>query len=641
MSLIRQLWLLLVITVLVALLGSVLVTVGAARSYLETALRVKNSDNAQALALTLSQRGSDPAIAELAVAAQFDTGFYERIRLTAPDGRVLVDRQAPARAPEVPGWFARLVPIDATPGIAQVSDGWQPIGTLEVVSASSFAVEELWRGSLRSAGWLILVGTVAGLIGSWIVGRIRAPLRATVEQALALLDRRFVQVAEPRAPELRDLSRAMNAMVARLQRILGAQGHQIETLRRQAQNDALTGLPHRGHFLARLTSLQQRDDAPPHGALLLLRLRALATLNRDLGHAATDTLLRTLADTLGHEPTTAGDSLCGRLNGADFALLALDADADGVATSLQSRLEAALAPWPQASVAIGAVTWHARIPVATLMQAADAALARAEAQSGYALVIDALAPHDTAVPGWGETEWRRRLLRALAQGDAALGSYRVIDRQGELLHLEAPLRLRLRDDGPLEPAARWLPWALRTGLTAEADLMAVRLALEASERDGQPRGINIAGASLADSQFLPRLRERLLASPTAAACLWLEVGEPAAVEHLPWVGELSRQIRPLGVRLGLEHAGARLAQIDRLYEAGLDYVKIDTALSLDLAGEQPRIEFLRGLVSMLHGLGLRVIAEGVRTATDAEALWTCGLDGLTGPWVGPGETSGR
>jgi EAL domain-containing protein (putative c-di-GMP-specific phosphodiesterase class I) len=36
---------------------------------------------------------------------------------------------------------------------------------------------------------------------------------------------------------------------------------------------------------------------------------------------------------------------------------------------------------------------------------------------------------------------------------------------------------------------------------------------------------------------------------------------------------------------------------------------------------------------MLHGLGIQVYAEGVRTAGDAEALWACGVDGITGPWV--------
>jgi EAL domain-containing protein (putative c-di-GMP-specific phosphodiesterase class I) len=36
---------------------------------------------------------------------------------------------------------------------------------------------------------------------------------------------------------------------------------------------------------------------------------------------------------------------------------------------------------------------------------------------------------------------------------------------------------------------------------------------------------------------------------------------------------------------------------------------------------------------MLHGIGLKVYAEGVTSSDDAEALVACGLDGLTGPVV--------
>jgi len=633
MSLTRQLWLLLVITVLVALLGSVVVTVSAARSYLETELRVKNSDNAQALALSLSQQPADTAMAELAIAAQFDTGFYDRIRLVAPDGTLLVERRAQVRAPAVPAWFVRAAPIESVAGIAQVSDGWRPIGSLEVVSAASFAYEELWRGSLRAAGWLILVGVVAGAFGSLILGRIHAPLRATVAQAQALVDRRFVQVEEPRIPELQQLSRAMNTMVERMQRVFGEQGAQIDALRQQAENDPVTGLPHRSHFLARMASLQAREDAPPRGALLLLRLRPLSALNRDLGRAATDSLLATWAGTLGTWRAGSHDGLCGRLNGSDFALLALDADATGVATELRSRVESALAPWPQASVALAAVPWDEQSAVGTLMQAVDAALVRAEAEPGYSMVVETSSAAPDALAALGETEWRKRLLHALLRGTAALGHYPLLDRSGRLLHLEAPLRLRLQDAGAYEPAARWLPWAMRVGLHTDADLLAVQLALEAIERDGKPRGVNMASDSLGESTFVPRLREQLRVRPVAAAKLSLELGERAAIEHLGLLREMGRQIRPLGTKLGLEHAGPRLAQIDLLYEAGLDYVKLDASVSLDLAGERLRMEFVRSLVSMLHGLGIQVYAEGVRTAGDAEALWACGADGVTGPWV--------
>ena len=62
-------------------------------------------------------------------------------------------------------------------------------------------------------------------------------------------------------------------------------------------------------------------------------------------------------------------------------------------------------------------------------------------------------------------------------------------------------------------------------------------------------------------------------------------------------------------------------------------MKLDRALSFGIAQEPRRAEFLRGLVWMLHGLGIAAHAEGVSDAADAEALWACGVDGQTGPWV--------
>src|SRR5471032_2349207 len=87
MSLIRQVWLLLSVTLALAFAGAIGVYVHSARHYLQTQLNLKNNDTAQSLALTLSQQHGDPVALELAIASQFDTGFYERIRLLAPGGR--------------------------------------------------------------------------------------------------------------------------------------------------------------------------------------------------------------------------------------------------------------------------------------------------------------------------------------------------------------------------------------------------------------------------------------------------------------------------------------------------------------------------------------------------------------------------
>src|SRR5205814_8457222 len=112
------------------------------------------------------------------------------------------------------------------------------------------------------------------------------------------------------------------------------------------------------------------------------------------------------------------------------------------------------------------------------------------------------------------------------------------------------------------------------------------------QHDRRARCVNLSSASLQDSAFAARLRALLQHSPRAASQLWLEVPETAAVEHFEQVQELARQLRPCGAKVGLEHAGERLARIERLFEAGLDYVKLDAAAVQGMAGDSNRAMYL-------------------------------------------------
>ena len=85
--------------------------------------------------------------------------------------------------------------------------------------------------------------------------------------------------------------------------------------------------------------------------------------------------------------------------------------------------------------------------------------------------------------------------------------------------------------------------------------------------------------SLLDGGFASALASLARAHPAAARSLWLELAEGAALEHFVLLQAFGRQLRPYGIRLGLEHAGQRLARIEGLYEAGLDYVKLDGAVT--------------------------------------------------------------
>ena len=132
MSLIKQLWLTIAVLLLLAFVGSLLIGVTSSRHYIEQEVQIKNNDNANALALSMSQIEKDPVILELLLAAQFDTGHYRRIALYDPQGEIIDERTAGEHIDDVPGWFVNLVRFEVPPGRAVVQDGWQQYGTLEL-----------------------------------------------------------------------------------------------------------------------------------------------------------------------------------------------------------------------------------------------------------------------------------------------------------------------------------------------------------------------------------------------------------------------------------------------------------------------------------------------------------------------------
>jgi len=624
MSLTRQVGLLLFGVLLFALLGSMATHTLLARQSLSAQLQARNDEAAAMLALALSQQHGDAERMQRIAALQFDTGRYRRLRLLRADGSPIFDRDMPERLGTVPRWFAQRLAPAALPGQAELSDGGRSVGRLQLWSQAEWAPQALWHSSLHMAGWLAMLGAAAAAVAALAVRAWRRPLDATMAQAQALEEQRFVIADEPRVPELGRLVRSMNSLVRRLQRVFEQQAASLDELRQRAHADAVTGLPLRAHFLARLQQSLQAEKFRGAG-LLLVRLRQLQAMNLRIGHDATDRLLAALAQGLQSYPRHVPGALTGRLNGSDFALL-LPATgmAEETARTLQQALRAAMANVdPEAELVIGAAELPLACSATAALSRADAALAQAEAGGAFAV---ALAPDDGLAHGEGG--WRDRLTAALCFGRARLAHDEVHDRNGELLHLDCPMHLQLDADGPFEPGARWLAMALRCRLSAQADLVALDLALQAICRDGRARCIHLAAASLARDGFASEVQQRLEAAPHAAARLWIDLAEGAALQPRR-LGEVASGWRRLGVRVGLEHAGLRLRELAQLPALGVDYVRIDAAFVQGVASRPGPRELAHGLVTLLHGMQLQVLAGKVADADDLAVLWQLGFDGAT------------
>ncbi len=635
MSMYRQLWLAIVVSTLLALLGSLLASTLSARAYLSEQLSIKNADNAAALALSLSQQNPDEVTVELTVSALFDSGHYELIRVTDPFGKTMIERLAPAGEFDVPIWFARQLPITATPGRAQISKGWQQFGAIELVSHGRFAYRALWKSVWEMVGALAAAGLVGGFLGSMVLRRLRKPLGAVIDQAQAITQRRFVTIAEPRVPELRQLAAAMNTTVGRLKAMFEEEAARLETVRREANCDPLTGLANRDNFLAHLRA-NLTDEEAQGGSLLLIRVANLADINHRLGRNATDDLLKRIGAVIGQAATKHPEGLGARLNGADYALLLPGVKeprhvTEALRQTLINECESFVGAGPTASFGLG--SYPRGMEAGTVLARIDAALAAAEAEGANAL-HEAHFVADEEVPKTAD-EWSQLIRRALEQRWVRLISFPVADLAGHAIHRECPLRLMLDEHGEWLPAGRFLPMAERLKLTPQLDLAAISLGLEQldAETTMPDLAINVSASSIQDEGFRQQLLGRLQQRPRAAGRLWLEVAENGALHHFEAFRGLVGELKGTGCRIGIEHFGRQSSQIGLLHDLGIDYLKVDASFIRHLEANAGNQAFLKGLAGIAHGIGLMVIAEGVVSEAELQALKAVDFDGATGPAI--------
>lgn len=641
MSLLKQLFLAICLFLVVAFTGSFVVGVESSRAQLLEQLRSHAQDAATALGLSLTPHVDDPAMIELMVSSIFDSGYFTRIRVVGiPDNRVIVERQADMDSGEVPHWFAELVDLQPQGGDALIMRGWEQAARVEVLSHPQFAIAKLWDSAIGSLLWLLLCGLVSAILGGWLLRTQLRPLDSMVQQAQAISRREFLSLPRiPRTPELKRVVLAMNQMVEKLKQLFAEEASRSEKLREEAYQDSLTGLANRRLFELRLASQLNETEQNAAGYLLLLRINDLAGLNQRLGGQRTDALIneigallqRLVAQHSGH------DWLAARTRGGEFCLLApgvVGGDADYLARALQEGLDnlqqtGASDCSPVAHLGIAAFQPGETIP--NVLARADQALAQAQANPGQPW--QRLDDHDTR-PSQGLHDWRTWIDQALNEGRLQLYFQPVVRcaDTSQMLHHKVLARL-LDPQGEAVVAGRFLPWIERLGWAARFDRSMLEHSLAHLVRHPQPLALSLSAATLREPQSLSQLLDMLRQQPLQAALLTLEIDE----RYLPPAAELeqfSRNVRALGVQLGLQHFGGRFSLIGNLTHLGLAYLKIDGSYIRAIDKEGDKRLFIEAIYRATNSIDLPLIAEMVETPGELRVLSELSLHGVMGRLIG-------
>ncbi|OZI29802.1 GGDEF domain-containing protein [Bordetella genomosp. 10] len=646
MSILRQLLLSITLAVVVILLGTLIFSVNAARDYLSGQLQVQSNDAAVSLALSLSQpANSDRITQDLLVSALFDGGHFSLVKLTDPQGKVLISRSSDAAAP-VPGWFQRLVPLSAKSASHVVTDGWRQLGEVTLTATDIYAWETLWRNSLRMIMLVVGAGVLWALFAFALVRWIEKRLLAEVGEQMRAIGRgQWGQHLAPRVPELSGITDALNQTREQLRATAEEQNARIESLQIEVNQDPVTGLANRKYFINEFLReldpelASTKDAATPGGHILVFRQRDLGAINRYMPREFVDQWLRTLVDRVRAmlDNMQVDNAVLARLNGSDFALLMPGCPAPKaimVAERLRAELRAARIPvgegglcrWVQAlaDYAPGA-------RVGDLLGRLDYALMRGESSGDDHVQLTS--DDEPMLSANSESSWRQLITAGIERERFTLSLQPLSSLDGQLLRQEATLMLHGDDASEPIPARLFVPAAIRLDLSADCDIQALRLALSWLMMNPGELTIRLSMPSLGHQNFLLQL-ERMLAEKRAqAGRLLLEIDAHALVERHAEVAALCRVAAQTGARVGVRRLAQQFNALSQLHNLQLAYVKLGGGFVGGMAQSIGSQQLTVSVLETARALNIAVYAEDVPDAVTRNILANLGIEIMSGPGV--------
>jgi diguanylate cyclase (GGDEF)-like protein/PAS domain S-box-containing protein len=411
----------------------------------------------------------------------------------------------------------------------------------------------------------------------------------------------------------------------------------------QAQHDALTGLPNRALFEDRLhRALAQARRQGWMAAVLFVDLDRFKQINDTLGHSVGDLLLQQVAHRL--EGCIRRSDTLARMGGDEFTVLLTELhDQQFVLAVAQKLLDALHLPFQvdtfelfvTASIGVSVYPRDGK-DAATLQRNADSAMycAKNRGKNNFQL----FAPKINA-SALESLEIENALRRALENDEFQLRYQPQVSIDGGLTGLEALLVWNHPKLGIISPR-QFIPVAEECGLIVPIGSWVLKQACTHAKewrRAGFPPvkvAVNVSVTQFMRAGFADSVDAVLKETGFDAGSLELELTEGVVMNNVEESNRQMRHLRSLGVSLALDDFGTGYSSLSYLRNLPIDTLKIDQSFLEGLDSTANALPLLKAIVVLAHSLSLCVVAEGVETSQQLEALRQVGCDRVQGYLTG-------
>lgn len=413
-----------------------------------------------------------------------------------------------------------------------------------------------------------------------------------------------------------------------------------ETIRFQAQHDALTNLPNRTLFQIRLQeAITQAEINNDRVAILFLDLDRFKETNDTLGHAAGDELLRVIAKRLTY--TLRDSDTVARMGGDEFAVIIRNINDYKKAFELSQRIRSYISSpvtingqqiYPASTIGISFFPDDGRT-VDTLLMRADTAMYKGkEGGRGQILGFTDLQEDNKS--------WRFRLEHALKNAWSENNFYALyqplVNYPDMSLHgAEMLLRCDLPDYGQISPD-EFIPILEETALINDVGEWVIKEAAKTFGKGGCAESmpgrvwVNVSAVQLSDKNFMTRLDSLISDGVVEPERFGIELTESGIANEIEHAKKILTKLREYGFQIAMDDFGTGYSSLSFLHMLPFDILKVDKSFIQGVTNNHEKHRLVQAIVAMGHSLGLKVLAEGVETEQQAAKLIEYGYDHAQG-----------
>lgn len=406
-----------------------------------------------------------------------------------------------------------------------------------------------------------------------------------------------------------------------------------------ARHDELTGLSNRNLFHQKLQEVSCYAHSVDTGlALLHIDLDRFKLLNECFGTETGDEILRIVGRRL--QRFSSPQRSLARLGGNEFVMVVSGLDEQGELGPLAEDVLAALrAPFVTAgeelllSASIG-ISWvlGEEMDAHMLLNRAAVALGHAKYLGGntWQLYRD-----EMSADGGERLQLEQQLRRGLKEGHVqAHYQPKLCLKENRIYAVEALARWYHPVRGMISPV-QFIPLAEETGLIGELSETILRQACNQAKRwldEGAPLqvSVNLSVQHLRQGNVLELVRTVLDDSRLPARLLELELTESQLLDDSERLLATIADLRAMGVQIAVDDFGTGYSSLGYLKQLPANSLKIDRSFIGDLSSGSKDAAIIRAIIVMAHGLSLEVVAEGIETGEQLEALQAMGCDAVQG-----------